>query len=336
VVSQPLNYPSPHIWLLASLVTALAFGCYAQVRISDTREEGLSLVFDGHYVIHTYNEKTSTQRQGSMRAPLESIDLTRSEVYDSSAVSDGSWWAIQLQCKEDSKCFTGEVSCCGRASSYNEDNYVVAQCSSRSECEAFLETLKQAVAVTRQRAGGSSESAQLKRREEGSALPSVERATTAPARPSSTPVPIDPLADILKNISWLDKKAGNSTLDGLGRKPISAPSRTTTQPVRPFYAAFAQSSGFNANDGWGVGTGQDLNGAISMANTSCTDHSHTTCGDEGYCLMKPGLWSAWASDQKYLGGKAFTCNLKTEEEAESQALTWCGFGCKVLWTGEGR
>jgi len=107
-------------------------------------------------------------------------------------------------------------------------------------------------------------------------------------------------------------------------------------PQKAYYAAFAQSDGFDANDGWGAATGTDLNSTIGKANTTCVARARTTCGDQGYCMLRPGLWSAWASDLKYLGGKAFACNLKTEEEARNQAQASCGQGCNVLWMGSGR
>ncbi len=102
------------------------------------------------------------------------------------------------------------------------------------------------------------------------------------------------------------------------------------------FAAFAQSGGFDANSGWGVATGMDLNSTIAMANTACVAKAKTTCDDQGYCMLRPGFWSAWASDLKYMGGKAFACNLKTGEDARNRALTMCGKGCTVLWTGMGQ
>jgi hypothetical protein len=144
-------------------------------------------------------------------------------------------------------------------------------------------------------------------------------------------VPDTAFDDISDAIRW--RNGGTQTLDDLAKKTMPTPKSPRPRSPQPMFAAFAQSAGFDANDGFGYAVGRELNDTIGRANSICASNAKTSCGDEGYCVVRPGLWGAWASDQKYLGNKAFACNLQTEDEAVDQALAWCGFGCKVLWKG---
>ena len=120
------------------------------------------------------------------------------------------------------------------------------------------------------------------------------------------------------------------------RKTRPTPESPRPAPQQPTFVAFAQSAGFDANGGYGYAIGTDLNATVGRANAECVARAKTSCADEGYCMLKPGLWGAWASDLKYIGSKAFTCNLSSEDEARNRAQAWCGEGCKVLWTGVGQ
>lgn len=145
------------------------------------------------------------------------------------------------------------------------------------------------------------------------------------------------LHGLLASIGWLSgTNSGDSALDQLLRniKPTQTPPKRSTQSVHFTYAAFAQAGGFDANGAWGVGTGTDLNSAIGAAGNTCRQGA-TICDDEGYCVLRPGLWGAWASDLQVAGNNAFTCNLTSEDAARAQAQAWCGSGCKVLWSRAG-
>src|SRR5690348_11597873 len=135
-------------------------------------------------------------------------------------------------------------------------------------------------------------------------------------------------------ISWLNSAQGvnNTVLDRL-LKQIEANKPPIQPPRNPTYAAFAQAGGFDANRAWGAATGSDLNMAIASASGNCSKGARTGCDDEGYCLLRSGLWGAWASDLTVASNSAFACNLKTQDEAIAQAQSWCGDGCKVLWSG---
>lgn len=101
------------------------------------------------------------------------------------------------------------------------------------------------------------------------------------------------------------------------------------------YFAFAQADGFDANGAWGVGVGADLNTAITGAEQNCEQQA-TSCGDEGYCALKPGQWGAWASDLQTPGNSAYACNFSSNSAARAQAQAYCGTGCAVLWSGAGQ
>jgi len=137
---------------------------------------------------------------------------------------------------------------------------------------------------------------------------------------------------------WLSTADTSSTaLDNLARN-IPAPQQTAPKPApqRVIYAAFAQAGGFDANGSWGAATAANLNAAIGMAETTCSNGGQNLCGDEGYCILQSGLWGGWASDLMVAGNSAFACNFKSQDEARSQAQAWCGPDCKVLWSGAGQ
>jgi hypothetical protein len=178
------------------------------------------------------------------------------------------------------------------------------------------------------------------------------RASGAPA-PASSPAPTSKAAvqpqtggtneldDLLAGMGWMT--SGNGT--GAGKSPLDTlvnsikPGKstgTTPPPKNPTYAAFSQAGGFDANGAWGVGTSGDLNSAMGTAHTTCLQGAASVCEDEGYCLLRPGLWGAWASDLTVAGASAFTCNQATEGDARAQAQVWCGANCKVLWSGVGK
>lgn len=160
------------------------------------------------------------------------------------------------------------------------------------------------------------------------------RANTLPARPQvpEQVADVDGFRDVLGRITS-KKGNGSEALDDLMKQTKPSPSSPRPPLEQPTFVAFAQSAGFDANGGFGYASGGNLNATIGRANAECSSRAGTSCGDEGYCTLRPGLWGAWASDQKYLGNKAFACNLRTEDEAVDQALAWCGFDCTVLWKG---
>lgn len=167
------------------------------------------------------------------------------------------------------------------------------------------------------------------------------------ARPASvspslaqTPAASD-LHDLLASIGWLSPGGtppGKSALDNLVQniKPSRKLAPKAIQVQHPTFAAFSQAGGFDANDAWGVGTATDLNVAIRQAENTCHQGAPSVCDDEGYCVLRSGLWGAWASDLKVAGNTAFACNLPSEDAAQQQAQAWCGDGCKVLWSGAGQ
>src|SRR5262249_58352 len=144
-----------------------------------------------------------------------------------------------------------------------------------------------------------------------------------PAVPRSTPVTTtngsqgttdDPFGDILSSISWRNGGRGKDALDQLAKKTDPA-QKKQPPPGRLWDVAFAQAAGFDANGAAGYGEDSNLNSAIGKANNNCVANAKTMCGDEGYCMLRPGEFGAFATDRTYIGNKAFACNLKTEEDA---------------------
>lgn len=119
-------------------------------------------------------------------------------------------------------------------------------------------------------------------------------------------------------------------------KPAQNPVLKSKEVQRPTFAAFSQAGGFDANGAWGVGTASDLNSAIGQAENTCHAGTKSVCDDEGYCMLRPGLWGAWASDLRVAGNTAFACNLASQDASRQQAQAWCGDGCKVIWAGDGK
>jgi hypothetical protein len=104
------------------------------------------------------------------------------------------------------------------------------------------------------------------------------------------------------------------------------------------YLAFAVSAGFNANGGWGLAMGTNLNSTIGAANNACRNSSGTFCGDVGYCLGNPpsGRWAAFATDRKPDGAYAWGCGYASQAAAISSVLNRCTnilTQCSVVWSG---
>lgn len=319
--------------------------CFGQARATVPGQEA---IFDGQSVTIDYNEDRG--RKGTLGAPINSIDVAGAR-FSPSAFPHPS---ISLTCKGEVKCFGGTVRYTGlvvaspgesRAADNSSSDYADIECSSVGECEAFLAALRRAVARDSQGTPRSAQPAAGQPRQTQPKPSQTAQESTPPAQspaqpraqpPASERVPgADGFRDVLDGIGW-KKGSGTEALDDLLKqtKPTTEPPRRPSE--QPTFAAFAQSAGFDANSGYGYAVGRNLNSTIGRANTECSSRSGTFCDDEGYCALRPGLWGAWASDQKYFGARGLACNFKTEDEARDRALLWCGGGCRVLWFGAGQ
>jgi hypothetical protein len=267
---------------------------------------------------------------GRDSAKLSDLDLENAEIRADPRF--GGYFSADLPCKAKSDCVSSQSSVYGN---WPPRPDIGIACNSVNECQQFIEALKQAQAPKPQNPGNRT----TQPRSAPAPVPQPGVQTRTPSANTSGPA-ATALQDILANIGWLSNNdgtgAGKSALDNLansikpGKRPAPAP------PTKPTYAAFSQAGGFDANGAWGVGTGADLNSAIGMASGNCSAKARTGCDDQGYCMLKPGLWGAWASDLKVAGNSAFACNLKSEDEARNQAQAWCGAECKVFWSGAGQ
>jgi len=240
--------------------------------------------------------------------------------------SEAGRFFAQFFCKRQEKCV-----------SQVEDNIMIA-CNALSQCTDFVNALKEQQAPKR----ANLENRITQPQPRSVQPPAVQTPPRSIPQVTSQTLAATDLHNLLASIGWLSSGSGTgsgkSALDDLmgSIKPSQSPKpRPPAQSQRSTYAAFSQAAGFDANGAWGVGTGNDLNSAIGLASSNCSQRA-TTCGDAGYCLLRPGQWGAWASDLKVAGNSAFTCNVATEEGAREQAQAWCGAGCKVLWSGAGQ
>jgi hypothetical protein len=242
-----------------------------------------------------------------------------------------------LPCKHQRSCVSKDVPACAivpGCRTQQTDNIEIA-CNSLTECAEFVQALKQEQVP--KPCNPESRTTQAKTR-------SMQSSASQTPDPKSVgqPATANPLQDILASIGWLSNPNGSgsagSALDNLLQKitPAQSPVSKSTQVPRPTFAAFSQAGGFDANGAWGIGTGSDLNSAVGQAGNTCHARAQSVCDDEGYCIIRAGLWSAWASDLKVAGNTAFACNLASEAEARARAQAWCGDSCKVIWAGAGQ
>jgi|tagenome__1003787_1003787.scaffolds.fasta_scaffold20968600_2 hypothetical protein len=270
---------------------------------------------------------------GTMTARLADLDVEQVEVEGN---YDGSAFSIDLPCK-------GGATCVPRRGHYvglqlpgngppNWDAGVISvNCRTRSQCESLLNAFRASSKPPARPPDPTRTQPQLPA---PANPPPQARVNPAPSSSAPAAAPDSPFRDVFDGITW--QHGSTTTLDDLANKtkPTPKPPRLPTQ--QPTYVAFAQSAGFDANSQYGFATSKDLNTAVGQANVNCVSRATTSCGDEGYCMLRPGQYGAWASDRKYLGAKGFACNLKTEDDAVNQALAWCGSDqCLVLWTGAG-
>ena len=114
-----------------------------------------------------------------------------------------------------------------------------------------------------------------------------------------------------------------------------------TARAQSSYVAFTQAGGFDRSRAFGFGTASDLNSAIGIAHAECQKQG-SSCGDQGWCALRPGMFSAWASNRELASGSGVACNLPTLEQAEARAMSECGSihlgnppPCEILWSGPG-
>lgn len=227
-------------------------------------------------------------------------------------------------------CSDSSVHCPSEFNSQSTNGFDTCPASSTEECTEFLNELRAALMPRRSAPAPQPETI-------SQPIATYSQPRVADPASQQTPAGGNEFHDLLASLNWVSASGsmppGTSPLDNLVRNMKPAPK--PAQPQRPTYAAFSQAAGFDANGAWGVGTAADLNAAIGQAENTCHQGA-TMCGDEGYCMIRPGLWGAWASDLKVAGNTAFACNLPSEETARQQAQAWCGDGCKVLSTGAGQ
>jgi hypothetical protein len=113
---------------------------------------------------------------------------------------------------------------------------------------------------------------------------------------------------------------------------VAVAGRASSASAQVTYVAFAQSGGFDANGAWGMGSSRNQGTAIGTALRECQARS-LFCGSEGDCALRPGMFVAFASDGKVAGNRGLACNYATAALATSTALSWCGAGCRVLYSG---
>ena len=201
---EALNAVARRSLFLAAVVFGIASGCLGQVRVSHAST--ISTI-DGRYVTVTYLEGEPSGRKGSMRAPIEEINLDKAQI---SSPYDGTWWIV-LECRNKfgTTCFTDLDT--------GEDlawfSYPYVSCSSRSECESFLQALKDAITTpARQNSGRPAESPQTKSAEKASTyLP----AATRPSQASKNKPADEPVIDGSKIPSQINFNKNQST----GPKP---------------------------------------------------------------------------------------------------------------------
>ena len=105
-----------------------------QVRASNGA--GIESTFDGREVTVTYSEEYRGGRHLSARAPVNMLDVDAATVCDTCFPNIN----IRLNCKNDTSCFSDGGGVGGEGVTYE-----IVRCSSVSECESFLNALKEAV-----------------------------------------------------------------------------------------------------------------------------------------------------------------------------------------------
>ena len=326
--------------ILAALEQRVSAQGVTEVRFNNPHERIVTRYAGGTV---TYEESRTVVGTGrvpdpiyevTVRANVSELDLENARVEETQVGVDFTQaFVLSFHCRSGNRCMPWTSTYRGASDESGVGDRLNVYCETRSECENFLAVLKGPQrSITSDRGGPPQQSRQVQQQ------PPQPRATPTPAPPVQPRRSSDAgFGDILGGIAWRNGGSGKSALDSLVTQTEPIPNKSQRPPAgRPTFAAFAQSGGFDANDGWSVATGTDLNGTIGRANSECVNRAGTTCDDQGYCMLRPGMWGAWASDLKYLGNKAFACNFKTEEEARNQALAWCGNGCKVLWIGVGK
>jgi hypothetical protein len=272
--------------------------------------------------------------RGTFRMDVSDIDFDQSSVAD-----NGYRVTIDLNCKQGQLCVPYDgTNGNGPVSDRRSDLTIF--CNSKEECVAFFNALRDSVYSASRPAAPKPDNlgnTTTQPRSVPGPVPQPVTQTRTPSVTTSTSATGTALQDILANIGWLSNNGGNgpgnTALGNLANRIRSGQRPAPTPVARPSYAAFSQAGGFDANGAWGVGTGTDLNSAVGTASGNCSQRAQTGCDDEGYCMLRPGLWGAWASDLKVAGNSAFTCNVATDEAARAQAQAWCGAECKVLWSG---
>jgi len=285
-----------------------------------------------HFDFHDASPTGSGDNSGDI--DVSELDLNAAEVGEVGG-SPG-LYTTNLMCKGQTSCV--QIHHSGGIRLDNESSpsdisqpYIDLNCNSQETCVDFLNAMKNALAPKRETPNAPQ--APVTQSLVSSAIPA-----SAPQPAAQAQVPADTeLHDLLSSIGWLSTNGGaptgKSALDNLVQniKPGQDPAPNPPQNVT--YAAFSQAGGFDANGSWGIGTATDLNSAVGQAENTCHQGAQGVCDDEGYCMLRQGLWGAWASDLKVAGNTAFACNLPSADAARQQAQAWCGDGCKVLWTG---
>jgi hypothetical protein len=334
-MSQPLRSGFTLLWIIAALLLFVVSPAVAQV--SEVHYSSSNVQYAWRLSAGSLEGAGTAKIQGAgVPEPVYDTrylaNVVNLELDNVSIDGNGTDFSFRLNCK-------GHSNCASMTHSYDvprdpamsyrgkmdQVDSVDISCNSRSECQNFLDALK---ASRRPAAPPPSET----RTAQPQPTPASATPSSTPSRPADDArAPDSATKDISDSIGW--KNGSTKKLDELAKKKPVAP-KEPERPWRPTYAAFAQSAGFDANSGWGAGTSTDLNSAIGAANVSCVNRSGTLCGDEGYCMLRPGMYGAWASDLKYLGAKGSACNYKSLDEAEAQALAWCGStACQILWSG---
>lgn len=295
--------------------------------------------FDGSNVNVSWD--FSDRDAGVAQAALSELDIESADLEEGIAKGGNQRpYTMRLECKSSQKCVHGNVDRLNRIpvdsvlGPFTTDTLYI-QCESAAECAAFLHALRGDSHFSSPRGQSSQTGSGDSTTQRPPSMPTLDSPSTMRSQTLAT----SDLHDLLASLGWLSSGigagSGKNALDSLVKQLKSRTGPVAAPATKPTYAAFSQAGGFDANGAWGVGTHKDLNSAIAAAESNCEQRA-TLCEDEGYCALLPGVWGAWASDLKVAGNSAFTCNVETEDEARARAQSWCGTGCKVLWSGVGQ
>ena len=133
----------------AVLLTTLTYPARAQVEIreGDTHCGRITRFADGILTIEVFDESAGGGWAGTITARIEDLNLDSAVVEEE---ANGPPFNIELHCKDDALCmkqrghFVG-LQMEGNGSPNNDGAFIDIGCSTRDECQSFLDALKASV-----------------------------------------------------------------------------------------------------------------------------------------------------------------------------------------------